>query len=533
MSGLIIDNFAGGGGASTGIEMALGRSPDVAINHDPEAVAMHLANHPETKHYCQNIWQADPVDVVKEAGGGPVDLAWFSPDCKHFSKAKGKAPVKRNIRDLAWVVVLWAERVRPNVIMLENVEEFKGWGPVDLDGNPYPEHKGETFDKWVKQLRKLGYRVQWKELKACDYGAPTIRKRLFMIARCDGEKIVWPEPTHGKEGSGLLPYRTAAECIDWSIPCPSIFERKRPLADNTMSRIARGIQKFVIDSDNPFIVNLTHHGRDRVESLEEPFKTITGANRGEKALVSPVISRIGQTGGKGLYSNDARTPLTTVPSKAEHLLITPHISRQFGQGTGRPVDGPAPTTMSNGGGKTALVSAHVAKHFGGMTGVGIDTPLPTTTTRGTQNQIVTSNLIKLRGTSTASATDEPLHTISAGGLHHGEVRAFLMKHYGTGGQLSDLNDPMHTLSTKARMGLVTVAGEEYQIVDIGMRMLSARELFRAQGFYEEYIIDPEFNGKPLTKTAQIRCCGNSVCPVIPDALIRANMGDRTRLGRVA
>ena len=276
--GLIVDNFAGGGGASTGIEAALGRAVDIAINHDEQAIRMHEANHPGTLHIRNNIWQVDPRDVVK---GRPVDLAWFSPDCKHFSKAKGGKPREKSIRDLAWVVVLWAQRVRPQVILLENVEEFRTWGPLCDEGKPIKERQGETFDKWCRELRKAGYKLQFRELRACDYGAPTIRKRFFMIARCDGEPIVWPEPTHApadaeereawvrrqrkagfkvKRPDTLKPWRTAAEIIDWSIPCPSIFERKKPLADKTLRRIAHGIMKFVVNNPAPFIVPLTHAG---------------------------------------------------------------------------------------------------------------------------------------------------------------------------------------------------------------------------------------------------------------------------------
>jgi len=536
MDGLIIDCFAGGGGASTGIEMALDRSPDVAINHDPAAIAMHEANHPATKHYCKNIWQADPVEVVRDAGGGPVAFAWFSPDCKHFSKAKGGKPVRRNIRDLAWVVVLWAKRARPRIIMLENVEEFRGWGPVSLDGKPCADRKGETFNRWVSELRRLGYKVEWKEIRACDFGAPTIRKRLFMIARCDGQPIVWPEPTHGP---GLIPYRAAAECIDWSIPCPSIFERKRPLAENTMKRIARGLKRFVIDAKEPFIISTAYSkttGRGKyVYPMADPLRTITSSNdkalitpfiakanhtgenydcfRGQSlenplqtitklpgfSLVTPYIARIGQTGGGGAHVNSADDPLTTVTSKAEHLLVT----------------------------------AFLAKHFGGATGVSIDTPLPTTTARGTQNQIVTSHLAKLEGTNTGQPVTESLQTICSGGFHYGEIRAFLIKYYGNEQSGIELRDPMHTVTSKDRLGLVTVAGVDYQIVDIGMRMLSPRELFRAQGFPDSYIIDPEFNGKPMTKTAQVQCCGNSVCPDIPNALIRANINATQTTRKVA
>src|SRR5262245_4479241 len=291
---LIVDNFAGGGGASLGIEMALGRSPDIAINHDPEAISMHMANHPDSKHFCEDVWQVNPI---KACAGRPVGLAWFSPDCKHFSKAKGRKPVSKKIRGLAWIVVKWAKAVAPRVIILENVEEFQDWGPLDDEGMPCPKRKGMTFQRWLDQLRNLGYRVEWRELRACDYSAPTIRKRLFIVARRDGQRIVWPEPTHmspkklGTDlfSSHLKPWRTAAECIDWSIPCPSIFDRKKQLAENTLRRVAAGLRRYVIESPEPFIISLTHHGGDRVEPLDEPFRTVTGAKRGEKALVTPYL----------------------------------------------------------------------------------------------------------------------------------------------------------------------------------------------------------------------------------------------------
>lgn len=576
--GLIVDNFAGGGGASLGLERAFGRPVDIAINHSAEAIAMHKANHPHTHHIQQNIYQVDPAEIRRR---GHIDLAWFSPDCTHHSKAKGGAPIRtpeqRSSRDLAWVVVQWAERARPDVILLENVEEFEDWGPLREDGKPCPDQKGFTFKRWVKALRRAGYKVEWRELRACDYGAPTIRKRLFLVARCDGLPICWPAPTHAAPtdprviSGELLAFRTAAECIDWSIPCPSIFMTqeegramglrvKRPLADNTLARIARGMQRFVIDNPNPFIVNLTHGGR--VETVTDPFKTITGAHRGEKAVVEPYIVPVTHTKAK-LTGNSTRLPLRTVTTAkgGEFALVAPFVSRQFGQSVGSYADMPLGTVTAGGGGKSALVAptliqtgygerpgqaprslnlhkplgtvvaggqkhalvaAWMVKHFGGMTGVPVDQPGPTTTTRGTQNQIVTSYLTKYKGTSKdGQPVDEPLHTVQAGGLHYAEVRAFLLKYYGTAtGQ--DPRDPLHSVTTKDRIGVVTIAGEDWRIADIGMRMLSARELFLAQGFDEDYIIDPEFNGKALTKTAAVSCCGNSVNPNLAEALARAN-----------
>lgn len=423
--GIIVDNFAGGGGASTGIEAALGRAITIAINHDEEAIRMHEANHPGTHHIRNNVWQVDPRDIAQ---GRHVQLAWFSPDCKHFSKAKGGKPREKSIRDLAWVVVLWAQRVKPDLILLENVEEFRTWGPIDDDGYPIKERAGETFDKWCRELRKAGYRIQFKELRACDYGAPTIRKRFFMIARCDGEPIVWPKPTHGKPDSPevkagkLKPWRSAAEIIDWSIPCPSIFERKKPLAEKTLRRIAHGIMKFVVNNPAPFIVPLTHQGSDgRSYGLADPLHTVTGANRGEMAIVAPYFAR------------------------------TAH---------GQP-------------------------------------------------------------------DDEPLHTISAQGTHMAEVRAFLIKYYGNEQDGHGLGNPLGTVTVQDRFGLVTVMIDDaqYVIVDIGMRMLTPRELFNAQGFPPDYIIDRDAHGNPITKTAQVAKCGNSVCPPLAEALVRANMAE--------
>lgn len=413
---LIVDSFAGGGGASLGIEMALGRSPDIAINHDAEALAMHAVNHPNSLHLCEDVWAVDPK---KACAGRRVGLMWLSPDCKHHSKAKGGKPVDKKIRGLAWVAVKWAKAVKPRVICLENVEEFEDWGPLLENGRPCPLRKGFTFRRFVRQLENCGYVVEHRELVAADYGSPTTRKRLFLIARSDGQPVTWPEPTHAKTPApGLLPWHTAAECIEWSLPCPSIFERVRPLADNTLRRIARGMKRYVIKAAQPFIVPLTHHGERRVHPMDEPMPTVTGAHRGEHALVAAFMA---QHNG-GFY--DAR----------------------------------------------------------GGAGNSVAAPLSTITHRGTQQQVVVSSLVKLKGTcKDGQQLNLLLHTVQAGGNHYGEVRAFLLKYYGTE-QDPNLRLSMHTVTAKDRFGLVTVAGEQYQIADIGMRMLQPRELFRAQGF---------------------------------------------------
>lgn len=613
MEGLIVDNFAGGGGASTGIEAALGRAVDIAINHDEQAIRMHEVNHPGTRHIRNNIWQIDPEQVTE---GQPVSLAWFSPDCKHFSKAKGGKPREKSIRDLAWVVVLWAQRVRPDMIFLENVEEFRTWGPLDEHGQVIKDRAGETFDKWCKALRRQGYKLQFRELRACDYGAPTIRKRFFMIARRDGKPIVWPKPTHGKPGSpavlsgALKPWRTAAEIIDWSIPCPSIFERKKPLAEKTLRRIAHGIMKFVVNNPRPFIVPLTHHQPGaHGASVDDPLATVTGANRGELAVVAPHVTKlregavghaadeplhtvtansfIKRPGGaaplglveaalspftsyaqQGGASRSAEEPLHTVTAsqKDHNTVVAAHlIHRGNGERPGqapRAMDAEAPLGTAvaggikhgavcafmqkfasgnaptgaeeplqtvEGKGKHSVVCAHIAQmneeRRGVKAGRSAQMPLSTVTTSGSHQQLVTSNLVKLRGTCAhGQPVDEPLATVSAGGTHMGEVRAFLVKYYGNEVDGHGLDRPLGTVTVQDRFGLVTVTidGEEYVIVDIGMRMLTPRELFNAQGFPPGYIIGRDSEGRPITKTAQVAKCGNSVSPPIAEALVRAN-----------
>jgi DNA (cytosine-5)-methyltransferase 1 len=670
MRELIIDSFAGGGGASTGIEMALGRSPDYAINHDPEALALHAANHPETVHLSKNIWQVDPMDVV---GRRPVGLLWASPDCKHFSKAKGGKPVKRNIRDLAWTVVLWAKRARPRVIILENVEEFRDWGPlVETEPGlfvPCKDRKGQTFRQWVGELKRLGYRVEWRELRACDYGAPTTRKRLFLIARRDGRPIVWPAATHGRPDDADViagrkkPWRTAAEIIDWSLSCPSIFLTKeegravganRPLAEATMARIAKGVKRYVIDAPNPFIVPITHTGAPRVHPIDEPVRTVTTARRGEYALVVPHVTKFrensvgvgmdepvptvtanghesrpggaaplgvveatiapfvaglahGDSGGRREYG--ASEPLTTVQAGGNnHAVVAPHLVRvdqtsgdpsrkgvhsaedpvrtvttagglgvvapyfvpRYGEREGqeprtRSVETPMPVVVptANGGSlaavhlsayygdgaggtdrsadpsepartivtenRHAVVAAFLAQHNTDMIGHDAREPVSTIVQKGCTQAVVSAGLVNMRGADRRGGDiAAPLGTVTAGGFHAAEVRAFLAKYYDTAvGQ--DCADPLHAVTTKPRFGLVTVQGEPYEIVDIGMRMLSPRELFRAQGFPDDYVIETgAFEGgerRPLTKTAQVRMCGNSVCPPMAAALVAANCND--------
>lgn len=486
MQEIFVDNFAGGGGASTGIEMAIGRSVTVAINHDPAAIAMHRANHPNTKHFCENIWHVDPEEACD---GHPVALAWFSPDCTHFSRAKGGKPVDKNIRGLAWVVIKWAYSVRPRCMMMENVPEIQTWGPLGKDKRPIKERAGETFEGFLLALttgipkdhpafsemckalkirrkskiadkisRGLGYNVEYKILKSCDYGVPTTRTRFYLVARRDGQPIVWPEPTHAPKNSKAvregrkLPYHTAAECIDWSIPAQSIFERDKPLAENTLRRIARGIQKFVIDNPEPFIVN--YKFENDPESVHDPLLTITTVNSHYVAVAS-LMQYHGETRRDEVRGQELSEPIRTVDTAGRYALSCAHI-------------------------------------------------------------------MTLRNNMDGQKMDEPLSTISCSGAHHAEVQAFLVKYFSTGIAKS-VNEPLDTITTKDRCGLVTIHGEDYIITDIRMRMLQPKELFAAQGFPADYIIDRDADGNPIPKTKQTEKCGNAVTPPVATALVRANL----------
>lgn len=575
---LVVDNFAGGGGASTGIEMATGISVDIAINHDPQAIRMHKTNHPSTKHYCESVWDVDPVKVCK---GHPVALAWFSPDCKHFSKAKGGKPKDKNIRGLAWVALRWAGKVRPRVIMLENVEEFKDWGPLNRKHRPIKKKKGQTYRKFVSQFQDLGYEVQTRELIAADYGAPTTRKRFFMIARCDGQPIVWPEPTHAPADSeavkaGLLkPYVGAYTQIDFSRPCPSIFDTAeqikekygiravRPLAPKTMLRIAMGLKKFVFEKQEPFIVQVNHSGSDwhYCRNVKEPLPVITSKHG--FGIVEPYIVQIGQTGFTADRSRSVQEPLSTIVSKSEHCIVeptlVPYIMCNNTNNIGASVESGLPTCTTGNrnyliapsliqyhsetyenevrgqqvtepvmtmdcSNRYGLVSAFIQKYYaGGYTGSGssMEDPLPTLTTHD-RNSICTAMLLQLNNHCDGRDIKEPLPTLTASGGHFCEVRAFLMKYYGQGtGQ--DLKEPLGTLTGRDRFGLVEIKGTMYHIVDIGMRMLDPDEQYGCQGFPDDYIIDHDYTGATYSRTEQTKKCGNSVCPPIPAALVKANL----------
>lgn len=678
---IIVDSFAGGGGASEGIRLALGVSPHVGINHKFSAIAMHAANHPETEHYTENVWKVDPIAACK---GRPVGLMWLSPDCTHFSKAKGKKPLSNKRRGLAWVAIRWAATVRPRVMILENVEEFEQWGPLDrATERPCPKRKGQTFRAFVRKLQRFGYVVEWRQLRGCDYGtpelgvpaAPTTRKRLFLIARCDGQPIVWPTPTHGP--GRAFAHRTAAECIDWSIPCPSIFITKRqatslrkkfgivikrPLVVKTKRRIARGVFKFVINNPRPFIVGLggrmgqspersvdrpfqtitskadsavvmpflsayhdakhanddrgvdmreplptqdtsnrfavvapfitkfrtgstgsaideplhtvtanshqkkpggavpmglitpflapvMHGGDERTHSIEEPMRTVTGAHRGEHSLIAPfLVPRYGEDpnrndgAGQAPRSNAIDAPMPTiVPTQNGAQLVSAFMAKHFtdrGQRPGSDLNEPLSTITSSD--HNALVSLHLQRDFGKSVGSAADAPVPTITGGGGGHAaLVASSLIKLKGTAKdGQKIDEPIHTIQSGGNHYAQVCAFLTKYHGATKAGHDLFSPLRTVDTRDRFALVTVSGQDYIIVDIGMRMLVPRELFRAQGFRDSYIIDVEVEVKQkrrkkgrivyvlkrrtLTKEEQTDMVGNSVNPTLACALVHAN-----------
>lgn len=557
---LVVDCFAGGGGASEGIERALGRPVDIAINHDPVAIAMHQANHPETKHYCEDIFAVDPTEAC---GGRPVGLAWFSPDCTHHSRAKGKKPRDNRRRALADVVITWAEKVRPRVILLENVREFQDWGPLDEEGYPIKERAGEDFRAWCAKLVDLGYELEFTTLVAADYGTPTTRERLFLIARRDRGPRVWPTPTHGRGCPN--PWRPAAEIIDWALPCRSIFGRDRPLAEATMRRIAAGLRKFVFEAADPFIIPVTHQGDARAHGIHEPVRTVTGAHRGELALVEPFLAKY-HGGDRGhTRGQTCEEPLRTLDTSNRFALIEPFVVRHghyskitgaglregCGAGTfrGQPLEAPLATVCATN--DKHLVVPFIAKSFGGpavahkqTAGSDVRRPLGTVTTKD-HNNLVAAWLTKFYGSAQAGTSMQlPLPTVTTGGGrgggHVAEVRAFLTKWYSGGSgkragdaQQQSLFAPLHTVTTKARFGLVMVEGVEYQIVDIGMRMLEPHELFAAQGFPESYdIVCAETRGKPLTKTEQTALAGNSVCPQIAEALVAANTRGEARRAAV-
>lgn len=574
---VIVDSFAGGGGASTGIELACGRPVNIAINHDPDAILMHKTNHPYTTHFQASVWDVDPEEVC---AGRPVGLLWASPDCKHFSKAKGGKPVDKNIRGLAWIVLRWAGTVRPRVIILENVEEFQTWGPVRR-GRPVKAKAGQTFSRFVIQLEALGYAVEWKELVAADYGAPTTRKRFFMVARCDGRPITWPEPTHAPRDSEAvragkkLPWRSAAEIIDWTLPTPSIFATRdeirtsygitaqRPLRPNTMRRVARGVDKFVIKTASPFIVAVNHAGGFRGQGTGDPLQTIT-AKHGYgvvSPLIAPALSAIGQTGG-GDRCRSVEAPTHTQVSKAEECVICPamiqyhteqtervrgqgvtgpimtidaanryglaaaSMVKYYGQGVGQDVTEPSPTILSKD--HAGLTIANLSKFYGGVVGAAAADPLPTVTSVD-HNALQTAHMVKMKGDNLGHGMQEPVQTITAGGGHFGVVTARIVK-ADPGADLQNWPKIRELLNTYCGYSmaddeviLFDIGGAVYFMADIGLRMLTPRELYLANGFPPDYQIERDYTGTAYGKSKQVARCGNAVPPPFATALVRSNL----------
>jgi len=621
---LLVDFFCGGGGAGTGLEIGLGRAVNVAKNHSPQAISMHTVNHPGAVHYTTDVFDGDPDT---ECGGKAVGWFHMSPDCTHHSQAAGGQPRKREIRNLSWIGLKWAGKKKPRVISLENVKQILQWGPLiakrckatgrvvtlDLVPNPTkpkslinriadkgevvpvnnqflvpdPTRRGQTWSVFVAELQRLGYAVEWRVIKACDFGAPTSRERLFMIARCDGQPIVWPEPTHAKNpAKGQQKWRTAAECIDWTVPSKSIFGRPKPLADATLRRIAKGMKKFVIDAADPFIVPIanwsgesvqsahdplrtvtswprggsfaiaspiiapaTHQGSDRINDPHAPLPTVTCANRGELTLISPVLVGTGGPEYSGKPTSIDQPAGTLMTQNHRAIASACIVQAGHGEGSGKSkrrshgvndICGPIGTVTASGGGQSISTALMVQANGGFNTthAKDIRDPMTTVTNTGSQQQLVTANLATLRKNCIGRGMDEPVPTMTAGAEHHAlleytlspeheagalRVAAFMISYYGTE-NMSAADAPAPTITTKDRLGLVTVTikGTPYVIVDICLRMLQPAELYKAQGFPADYIISHGADGKPFTKTQQVHMCGNSVSPPPMAALARAN-----------
>ncbi len=545
----IVDSFAGGGGASTGIELATGRVVDIAINHDPDAILMHKTNHPHTVHYQASVWDVDPLEVT---GGSPVGLLWASPDCKHFSKAKGGKPVNKRIRGLAWIVLRWAGTVRPRVIILENVEEFQTWGPVRR-GHPVKAKTGQTFRRFIGQLEGLGYAVEWRELVAADYGAPTTRKRFFLIARCDGRPIVWPEPTHAPADSREVlegrkkPWRSAAEIIDWSLPCPSIFDTReeirekyglsaqRPLRPNTMRRVARGVDKFAIKSAAPFIVPMGYGERNgqapRVHNIADPAPTAVG--KGKHGVCGPAMVPWTVTNTTNSTGHPANEPIDTARTGGGGgqmflgaSLIQYH-TEQSEHVRGQEITGPIMTI--DAANRYGLTAASLVKYYGNdRHGQNIQDPLHTVISKDHEG-LTTAHLVKMKGTNLGGPATEPVQTITAGGGHHGVVTTRITRAE-PGADLKHWPEIRELLNTYCGYDLgpedvilLQIGGVWYFMADIGLRMLTPRELYRANGFPDDYKIERDYTGQTYGKSKQVARCGNAVPPPFAAALVRANL----------
>ncbi|AXA25687.1 DNA cytosine methyltransferase [Pseudomonas putida] len=577
---IVVDFFCGGGGAGTGLEMGLGRPVTVAKNHSPAAISMHTANHPAARHFTTDVFEGDPDE---ECQGRPVGWFHMSPDCTHHSQAAGGQPRKREIRNLSWIGLKWAGKKKPRVISLENVKQILQWGPLiakrdkatgrvmKLDGTvaavgervpvqqqflvPDPKRRGITWRRFVHLLEGMGYLVEWRIIKACDFGAPTSRERLFMIARCDGQPIVWPEPTHAKNpAKGQQKWRTAADCIDWSVPSKSIFGRKKELAAATLRRVAKGMKKFVLDNPQPFIVPIANWSGELAQSAQEPLRTVTSWPRGGSfAMASPIILPATHQGADRVNDPSVPLPTVTAANRGELMMASPVMIGTGGPAyAGKPsaVDHPMGTLMTQN--HRALVTAFIEQANGGFNTTparGMDEPMSTVTNTGSQQRLLTASLATLRRNCVGRAVDEPVPTMTAGAEHHAlveyklspeheagalRVAAFLISYYGTE-NISGCDSPAPTVTTKDRLGLVTVfvKGTPYVIVDICLRMLQPHELYRAQGFPTSYIIDKGADGKSFTKTQQVHMCGNSVSPPPMAALARANDPWQVGVAKVA
>ena len=542
---IFVDSFAGGGGASTGMEVGLSITVAAAINHDPAAILMHKTNHPYTEHYQASVWDVDPRDVCR---GRPVGGAWFSPDCKHFSKAKGGKPVDKNIRGLAWIVLRWAGTVRPRVVILENVEEFQTWGPVRR-GRPVKSKAGQTFKRFISQLEGLGYAAEWRELVAADYGAPTTRKRFFLIARCDGQPIVWPEPTHAPADSPEVlegrkkPWRSAAEIIDWSLPCPSIFDTReeirekyglsaqRPLRPNTMRRVARGVDKFVVKSANPFLVVVNHAGEFRGQEIVDPLQTIT-AKHGY-GVVSQTMAPWTVTNTTNSTGHPVNEPIDTARTGGGGgqmflgaSLIQYH-TEQSEHVRGQEITGPIMTI--DAANRYGLTAASLVKYYGSdQHGQNIQDPLHTVTAKDREG-LTTAHLVKMKGTNLGGPATEPVQTITAGGGHHGVVTTQITRAE-PGADLRHWPEIRELLNTYCGYDLgpedvilFQIGGAWYFMADICLRMLTPRELYRANGFPDDYKIERDYTGQTYGKSKQVARCGNAVPPPFATALVRANL----------
>lgn len=541
---LFVDNFAGAGGASVGIELATGRPVSIAVNHDEVAVMLHKKNHPWTKHLREDVFAVDPA---KECGGRHVRLAWFSPDCKHFSRAKGAALVDRKIRGLAWIVLRWAGTVHPDVILLENVPEFVTWGPV-RKGKPVKSKAGQTYRKWYAQLSALGYRIETRELCAADYGVPTIRTRFYLIARRDGQAIRWPEKTHGKRTSEevisgrLQPWKPASECIDFSLPCFSVFESKeaiqeqygskvvRPLAKNTMARVAHGLDRFVIRAAEPFIVECNHAGAGHIQAVDEPIRTVTARYTG--GVCAPYLTQYHTERGEKARGQDARDPLMTVDGSNRYGLVAGYLTQYFGgKGHIHSVYDPMGTATTRD--RECMTVAHIHKYFGGCDGTDVSEPLPTVTAWD-HNALELAHLAHFKGSgdradACGQSMTEPLRTVTAADGQFAEVRTVIAR-AGNGISLGHWPEVRAMLNQYCGYGLgddelllIRISGGWYFISDVGLRMLTPRELARAMGFPDDYVIERFADGTPVPRSQQVAKIGNAVCPRVAEALVRANL----------